>query len=221
MPGISMSSSATSGWCTLAAAATSSPRPTAATTSKSSQVKHHRERAPDQLLIVGEQQPDRHVPPSGASDTRSRHPLGCSGPASTLPPAAVTRSRRPAGRCPAARPPDAVVGDLDAAATAGPRTCWHGNDGPRWSAPRAPPSRTAPGAPGRPRRRRRAGRRRCPPPQQLPAGGKLAGEGHVPVAGHRGADLGERPPGEGLDLGDLPECPRRVGLAEPPRPARP
>ena len=58
-------------------------------------------------------------------------------------------------------------------------------------------------------------------PEQLPAGGELAGERDVAVVGHGRADVGERPPGQLLDLGDLllatgPDRLRRAGA-----PARP
>src|SRR5580700_12094066 len=51
--------------------------------------------ASNQLLVIGDQQTDRHVTAPRANETRSRHPFGSSGPASTTPPAAAARSRSP------------------------------------------------------------------------------------------------------------------------------
>src|SRR6516165_8104600 len=87
------------------------------------QREHHRQRAADELLVVGEQQSDQRQRPCGAGSrllpavlavspaagavpptagastagthTRSRQPAGCTGPASTPPPAAPARSRSP------------------------------------------------------------------------------------------------------------------------------
>ena len=57
-------------------------------------------------------------------------------------------------------------------------------------------------------------------PQQLAAAGQLADERHVPVARHRSPDLGQRLPGEFLDLSDLPDSSGRVSRPETPRQAR-
>ena len=46
--------------------------------------------------------------------------------------------------------------------------------------------------------------------------GQLAGQGHLAVAGHGRADVGQRLPGQPLDLGDLGLGPVRV---EPDQPA--
>src|SRR5208282_6945244 len=59
------------------------------------QRQHDGQRAPDELLVIGQQQADHHALPSGESETRNRHPVGSCGPASTTPPAAATRSRNP------------------------------------------------------------------------------------------------------------------------------
>ena len=70
----------------------------------------------DQLLVVGEQKTDRHAGSGLAPSTAtwSRQPRGMTGPASNVPPAAVTRLRRPARPFPNEDgPPDAVVADLD------------------------------------------------------------------------------------------------------------
>ncbi len=85
MPGISMSRSATSGAVAFAAATTSSPLPTEATTVKSSsQVEQRGQGGADELLVVGEEEPDRHADAPAARWTASRHPLGCVGPASMI-----------------------------------------------------------------------------------------------------------------------------------------
>ena len=58
-------------------------------------------------------------------------------------------------------------------------------------------------------------------PQQLPPGGELPGERHLAVAGHGGAHLGERLPGQGLHLGHLLDRAGLIGLRRAGRPGRP
>ena len=53
-------------------------------------------------------------------------------------------------------------------------------------------------------------------PQQLSSGGQFSGERHVAIAGDGGTHVGERLPGQGLDLGDFlkrlrRDRPRRAG----------
>ena len=108
MPGISTSSSATSGWCSSAAGTTASPVPTSATTCEVRlEVQQRGERAAHERLVVGQQQRDRHRTLTGAivrlstgTLTESSKPRGWRVRVTSTAPAAAARSRSPSSPWP-------------------------------------------------------------------------------------------------------------------------
>ena len=191
-PGISISSNATSGRFASVLPATSSPRPIQATTSKSSSRSSRAHRAEPTVLVVGEQQADRHRggAPVGWSDTRSRHPRGRTGLASTVPPAAATRSRSPASPFPdqpaPPTPSSAISTTDDVRVTVPGGVAVKG----AFLSPSARPSREAVVVESI--TSVAVGSTAVMPEARAPFPlGELAGESHLSILGDRSADVGE------------------------------
>ena len=177
-PGISTSSRATSARARTAAATTSSPRADLGDHLEVGlQVEQRGQRAADQGLVVGEQQPDHAArPPAAGSRPRARGPIstrraGRRGPLAQ-PGQARAAARRSAGAAPVVARPRRSRPDSATPHRVARRVPHHVGD-----ALAHRPGEQLPVA-GRARRRRRSGRSAAMPAavERLPGGGELAGQ---------------------------------------------